>query len=85
MAGVQAEGEVTLDVVIGRTEGFVSSVGLSWDRDLILRHSPLMWVGRDEKLRVVKRLITFCERITAKGVKVTGVEKLRALVKEMEK
>ena len=76
---------MTLDVVIGRTEGFVSSVGLKVrDGELKLLQRDLVWMSAKDRNERILDLIRLCAELKQHGVEVHGVEALGALtVKEV--
>lgn len=71
---------MTLQVMIGTTEGFTSSVGLRAEGGLTLLASGLHWKGRDEKIATIHQLLTLCHDLEARGVTVEGVAALEQVL-----
>ena len=72
---------MTVRVVVGRTEGLVSSVGLMLDGNLPFvcrgeNQAGLHWVPAVERQRVVRELRFLIEYLKSAGVVVEGAEKL---------
>ena len=69
-------------VVIGRTETFLSSVGLDVGGVRLLA-SKLQWENADTRRRIIEQVLEFCRQLDDEGVGVVeGIEELEALLKE---
>lgn len=62
-------------VLIGRTDGILSSVGLKAG-SLKLLHRDLAWIGKGEREAVIAQLIMLVDHLTAKGIPIAGSERL---------
>lgn len=68
------------EVLVGRTDGSLTSVGLQW-RDLQLLQKDLAWIGAERRQTVIDQLLTLCNQLRAAGFTIGGMEQLEQLVK----